>query len=66
MPSRKIAVGRLRDELESILGKIRWLYHEDDSFDVFADRVDEMETSEIIHVREIIKEVNALLPKRGF
>ena len=66
MPSRKIAVGRLRDELRSILGKIKWLYHEDYSFDEFADRVDEMETSEIIHVREIIKEVSALLPKRGF
>lgn len=66
MPSRKVAVSNLQNELRSFLKKINWLYHEDYSFDEFADRVDEMETREISHVRETIREVSALLPERGF
>ena len=66
MPSRKGSVSDLKEDLSKFLGKVNYLYRDDDSIDEFADRLDEMETSEIIHVREIIKEVSALLPKRGF
>lgn len=63
MPSRKGSVSDLKEDLSKFLGKVNYLYRDDDSIDEFADRLDEMETSEIIQFRKKIREANALLPE---
>ena len=63
MPSRRGSVSDLQSDLSKFLDKVNYLYHDDDSIDEFADRLDEMETSEIIQFREKIREANALLPE---
>ena len=63
MPSRRGSVSSLQSDLSKFLDKVNYLYRDDDSIDEFADRLDEMETSEIIQFREKIREANALLPE---